>query len=44
MVYRETKAAGPHLTCSKCKAVAAIENESNESNDSELPEAMESGG
>ena len=44
MVYRETKAAGPHLTCSKCKAVAAIENESNESSDSELPEAMESGG
>jgi DNA topoisomerase-1 len=40
MVYKETKATGPHLFCAKCKAVAALENESNE----ELPEAMESGG
>jgi DNA topoisomerase-1 len=38
MVYRETKAAGPHLTCSKCKAVAALESES------ETPEATGSGG
>ena len=38
MVFRETRAAGPHLICTKCKAVAAIENEP------EMPEAMESGG
>jgi DNA topoisomerase-1 len=40
MVYRETKAAGPHYYCSRCKAVAAIEAETTES---ELKEAMESG-
>ncbi len=49
MVYRETKATGPHYYCSRCKAVAAIEAETGESAaespaESELKEAMESGG
>ncbi len=38
MVFRETKAHGPHHYCSRCKAVAAIETD-----ETELPEAMESG-
>jgi len=38
MVYRETKATGPHLYCSRCKAVASLESEG------EISEAAGSGG
>ncbi len=38
MVYRETKAAGPHYYCNRCKAVASIEAEG------EISEAAESSG